>query len=64
MRKHHITLGSGLLLATGLLALLGAAIPGIPAGALCPELALQASPARLVSQVQTGFAALLGCGGG
>ena len=62
MRKHHLTLGSGLVLAAGLLALLGAAVPAIPAGALCPDLALQASPARLVSQLQTGLAALLGCG--
>lgn len=60
MRKHHITLGSGLLLA--LLALMGAALPGVPAGTLCLDLALQASPARLVSQAQTGLAALLGCG--
>lgn len=62
MRKHYITLGSGLMLAAGLLALLGAALPGVPAGALCPDLALQASPARLVSQAQVGFAAVLGCG--
>jgi hypothetical protein len=59
MRKHHLTLGAGLVLAAGLL---GAAVPAIAAGALCPDLALQASPARLVSQLQSGLAALLGCG--
>lgn len=62
MRNHHFTLVSGLLLAAGLLGLLEAALPLVPAGALCPNLALEASPARLVSQMQTGFAALLGCG--
>ena len=61
MRKHHVTLGSGLVLVAGLIALLGAEFPAIPAGALCPDIALEASPARLVTQVQSGLAALLGC---
>lgn len=61
MRQRHITLGFGLLLAMGWLAILGSA-PPLTSGALCPDLALSASPARLVSQVQIGLAEILGCG--
>jgi membrane-bound metal-dependent hydrolase YbcI (DUF457 family) len=63
MRQQHITLGLGLLFAAGFLALLAAAAaPSLTMGSLCPDLALASSPVRLVSQVQSGLAAVLGCG--
>jgi hypothetical protein len=63
MRQRHYTLGLGLLFAAGFLALLAAAAaPPLTMGSLCPNLALQSSPVRLVSQLQSGLAVLLGCG--
>ncbi|MEI6162236.1 MAG: hypothetical protein WCP77_20580, partial [Roseococcus sp.] len=56
MRPRYITLGL-LLAACAILA----TAPRVTPGALCPPLALQAAPGRLVSQVQTGLAALLDC---
>lgn len=69
MSKPCLTLSFGLLLAAGGFALLHSAelrarsgsVAILQPGRLCPELALQATPGRLVTQAQTGISALLHC---
>lgn len=69
MSKPCLTLSFGLLLAAGGFALLHSAelrarsgpAPILQPDLLCPELALQATPGRLITRAQTGISALLHC---
>ena len=68
MKKQYLTLGLGLLLAASGFVMIqtmeqrprGGA-PALRLERLCPDLALGATPGRLVTQAQTGAAALLNC---
>jgi hypothetical protein len=64
MSRQHIIIGFGLLAVVSGLGVLKVARPWIPAitpQVLCVDLGWRPSPARLVTQVQAGAAALLRC---
>jgi hypothetical protein len=69
MRKPYLTLSFGLLLAAGGFALLhtvelrarNGPAPIFQPDLLCPDLALLATPGRLITQAQAGVSAVLNC---